>query len=437
MGETVEDLIKELLAAIVSPELVNIVATYTLAMELQAAGKWKSLPSGLRQWLQPHYKIDLSTVRYAENIETGHGQAITFENNIYFPVGVDLTKVNTVHWMMHELEHSVQYAVTGGFAPFVMKYLVQSAQQIISKGFVNIHDNIPLEEAAMTKADTLIQHYIHNRHKFLLDSESIRVKQIAVATNLNRWLHTVYVGTDNRIYQNWQVSPGGQWHGQTFLGGPEQKAKQITVARNQDGRLHAVYIGTDDGIYQNWQVSPGSQWHGQAFLDGPGQKAKQIAIARNQDGRLHAVYIGTDDRIYQNWQISPGGQWHGQTFLDGPEHKAKQIVVARNQYGRLHAIYIGTDNRIYQNDQVAPNKEWRGQRGLGPAGLKAKQIAVGHNDRNGSLEVFFSGPGDVLFHIQPTFQTPVPVSGFFSLKPSEAIISEPKFEERTQLVAKL
>ncbi len=67
-------------------------------------------------------------------------------------------------------------------------------------------------------------------------------------------------------------------------------AKYIAVARDQDGRLEIFYVGTNSKIYHNWQTVPNGGWHGEEALGGSGQ---QIASARNQDGRLEIFYVGT------------------------------------------------------------------------------------------------------------------------------------------------
>lgn len=45
-------------------------------------------------------------------------------------------------------------------------------------------------------------------------------------------------------------------------------AKQLAVARNADGRLEFFYIGTDDRLYHNWQTAPNNGWSGEAPLGG-------------------------------------------------------------------------------------------------------------------------------------------------------------------------
>ena len=128
---------------------------YIRSLEAQAQGKKQSLPSELVSAISGQYNIDLSQVRYATGINTGHGQAITIGNNIYFPSSVDLSKFSQLNWMLHELEHVSQYEAHGGITPFLVKYVVQGGIQIFSRGHFNIHDNIGLERDAENKADRI------------------------------------------------------------------------------------------------------------------------------------------------------------------------------------------------------------------------------------------------------------------------------------------
>lgn len=124
--------------------------------EAMACGKWRTLPPELQQLLQKHYNVDLSSVRYAVSIDTKHGQAITLENEIFFPRDINLKDTGDLKWMLHELEHVRQYKVHGGLEPFIIKYFVNAGLEIGRHGSFNIHDNINLEREADDKANSII-----------------------------------------------------------------------------------------------------------------------------------------------------------------------------------------------------------------------------------------------------------------------------------------
>jgi hypothetical protein len=210
-------------------------------------------------------------------------------------------------------------------------------------------------------------------------------KQITVGSNQDGRLEIFYVGTDDKIYHNYQAVPNGGWGGENWLGG---WAKQITVGRNQDGRLEIFYVGTDNKIYHNYQTVANGGWSGESPIGG---SAKQITVGSNLDGRLEIFYAGTDDKVYHNYQTLANGGWSGESWLGG---WAKQIAVGQNQDGRLEIFYVGTDNRIYHNYQATPSGGWSGEWALGGS---ATQIAVVQN-QDGRLEVFYVGTDTAIYH---------------------------------------
>jgi hypothetical protein len=204
---------------------------------------------------------------------------------------------------------------------------------------------------------------------------------------------------NEKIYHNWQKTPGGAWHGQAVLGGV---AKEVAVTSNHNGTFDLIYIGTNDKLYHNRQRKPGGPWHPKAPLHGI---ARQITIDTNQSGTLEVFYVGADAKIYHNWQNTPGGHWHGKAALGG---SARQIAVNINKNGTLEIFYVGTDDMIYHNWQTIPGGTWNGeaQLPLAPLGVRgdgftqigaAQQLCVGLN-KNGTLEVFYIGSDYLLYH---------------------------------------
>lgn len=126
----------------------------------QQVTSWKSLPDHLQEILAPHYPINLSKVRYAENIDTVHKAAITLENEIFLPNNINLHDKRDLWVFLHELAHVRQYEVHGGFEPFLVKYLINGGIQMAKHGTISafeIHDEINLEKEANRKADDIIE----------------------------------------------------------------------------------------------------------------------------------------------------------------------------------------------------------------------------------------------------------------------------------------
>jgi hypothetical protein len=137
-----------------------IVDQYLGHLRNQAARRWRRLSDEFIADVQPFYSIDLRQVRFAENIDTVHGQAITVGYEIFFPSDIDLDDDDDFKLMLHELEHVVQYRGRGGVEPFLAEYLLKSTGQVISRRSFNVHDYIDIENAAINKANIVFRRII-------------------------------------------------------------------------------------------------------------------------------------------------------------------------------------------------------------------------------------------------------------------------------------
>ena len=122
----------------------------------QGNGRWRRLPPHLIQGVQRFYSVNLNGVKYATNINTIHGQAITWENSIFFPREIDLSRRNDLHWMLHELEHTVHYQRKGGYKGLIGQYGLKAIGKMIERGTFSPHDHIDLERSAQRKANNII-----------------------------------------------------------------------------------------------------------------------------------------------------------------------------------------------------------------------------------------------------------------------------------------
>ena len=214
--EDVRDVIRDALNGILN----QFILAYYEYLEIQAAGKWKRLPNGLIKILSPYYSdIDLNKVRYAEKIDTIHGQSLTDEYKIYFADIVDFFSPPGLYLLLHELEHVVQYKIEGGRAPFLIKYFSQGAIKIFQQHSVSIHDNIELEKAADDKAKRV--------------GPEIVVNEYFIKLVRRRWTG---------------------WSGWAELGG---WSSSLAVGQNVDGRLEIFAIDRKGILYHTWQIEPG------------------------------------------------------------------------------------------------------------------------------------------------------------------------------------
>jgi hypothetical protein len=130
-----------------------IIARYKRHLFGQGEGRWQALPCALIAVAQPHYpQIDLARVRFAHNVRTVHGRAITWHYHMFFPWNVDLTQKGDVFVMLHELEHVVQYEVRGGEEAFLREYIQKALDLARAAGNWRVHGDIDLERAAQAKA---------------------------------------------------------------------------------------------------------------------------------------------------------------------------------------------------------------------------------------------------------------------------------------------
>lgn len=140
--------------SVANPSLIPV-SGYLEFLYQQGNNRWERLPDDFKSCYREYYS-NLDNVRYATNVNTVHGSAITVGSEIYFPKDINLSNPDDRRWILHELEHVRQYQVVGGVSAFLVKYIVQGAIQIGRNGSINIHDNIELEREANSKADRMI-----------------------------------------------------------------------------------------------------------------------------------------------------------------------------------------------------------------------------------------------------------------------------------------
>lgn len=151
-GGCAEQTLKRIPYQSVSP----IIERYKQDLYNQASGRWKSLPRDFVEAAQDHYpEIALNSIRYATDINTWHGQALTWHYHIFFPRDINLDTYQDVEWMLHEIEHVVQYERRGGEREFLGEYVLKTVGKVIQQGNFNVHDYVDIEEAATRKADRL------------------------------------------------------------------------------------------------------------------------------------------------------------------------------------------------------------------------------------------------------------------------------------------
>jgi hypothetical protein len=110
---------------------------------------WKYLSPGLIAALQPGYRNDLMQVRYAEGVRTSNGAHQAIGNSIYFNRSMNLHDANDMWELLHELEHTSQFAGESQ-ASRLCEYWLQAHQALFQ------HDNMQWERDADRKANIML-----------------------------------------------------------------------------------------------------------------------------------------------------------------------------------------------------------------------------------------------------------------------------------------
>lgn len=203
----------------------------------QARTRWKPLPRHFVAALQSEYSVDLTSIRYAENIRTSNGQAQTFGRYIYFPVRIELRDRDDLFWMLHELEHSVQFAgARGGQSGKLCEYAMKS----VGAGFE--HDRIDMERAADRKADYLVEYAWRVMDRGFSDRQlRLSHNEIAIVNDTDRAV-TFYLET-RFTEETREVIPGRTR--MFFEGSPRDTWFNVTVGK----RLETYFVEGGDSVY--------------------------------------------------------------------------------------------------------------------------------------------------------------------------------------------
>lgn len=180
-GKTVIETAAKAVVILASPYVgLYITDVYLKPMEnqLNQAGRAKRLPQWLKDFCRPHYSnINLDSIRYGEDIQMMTIQpatAMKIGYDIYFPCPIDLELINlptagwdqqrerlkyftqSVAWILHEMEHTVQFYKAGGEKHlWVIKYVAQTGMFLKLGPSDDSHDAIQLERDADAKAWSL------------------------------------------------------------------------------------------------------------------------------------------------------------------------------------------------------------------------------------------------------------------------------------------
>jgi uncharacterized membrane protein len=194
---------KIVLTSAVYGQLAPVLDQYTSFLEQQGNGRWKSVPNEIASSVRTLYpEINFADIRFAEGINTLHGQAITIGSHIFFPQSLDLDDKDDLRLLFHELEHVGQYIRRGGVRPFLAEYVAKIPGQVIARRSFNVHDALDIERAAISKSDIVLRSYWGR--EFYVQNSCAHPIQVALAylPTEGDWKATGY----------WQVNPSERFY---------------------------------------------------------------------------------------------------------------------------------------------------------------------------------------------------------------------------------
>lgn len=345
-----------------------LVWAYIEILDTNAYGKWRRLPAIVRSALEDDYNIDLSNVIYADNINTIHDKAITFENRIYFPRHVDiLNNPSDLHWMLHELEHVRQYKVRGGLIPFLITYLVQGALTILENGSINIHDEISLEKEAEDKANFLYHKAIERIQKSIVLSESSQSPPALV--NHDGRLFLAWRGKTNdrihlsssidgysftRLYGAYQEVTGNtpamaSFNGELYIAwlSNDLTNRRIHLAYSKDG----TSFSTSSGLYEQTTVDVPAltEFNGQLYAGWRGGDSgnHRIHLARSRDGKQFSSLGGLYEQTTRNGLTMTS--FKGRLYVSWRGETNNYIYIATSDNGENFSVY-----RLNESTKATP-----------------------------------------------------------------------------------
>ncbi|WP_153752953.1 MULTISPECIES: hypothetical protein [unclassified Citrobacter] len=105
--------------------------------------------------VQPYYEANLSNVTFANNVNTGINNSVSYCDRIFFTTnGNPWADKNELHLTLHELEHVVQCEKRGKDT-YLAEYMLKASLDVLKSGTFNVHDIHDYEVAAESKANQL------------------------------------------------------------------------------------------------------------------------------------------------------------------------------------------------------------------------------------------------------------------------------------------
>lgn len=138
---------------IISAPLALAVQAYIDGLYRQSEGRSYPLSKEFIALAQPYYSVDLKSITWAFNIDTGSGMSVSYCDRIFFAGTYSPWESSSnLHHVLHELEHTVQCQARGK-RTYLAEYVLKVGMDVLKTGRLDVHDIHDYEVAADAKAN--------------------------------------------------------------------------------------------------------------------------------------------------------------------------------------------------------------------------------------------------------------------------------------------
>lgn len=140
---------------IISAPLALPVKAYIEYLYQQSQGRTYSFSPEFVSLVQQHFDVNVAQLTFANDIDTLHGQSVSYCDRIFFTGHGNLWKdKDELRHVLHEIEHTIQCQRRGKSA-YLAEYVLKATAEVIKNGRLNVHDLHDYEVAAENKANQL------------------------------------------------------------------------------------------------------------------------------------------------------------------------------------------------------------------------------------------------------------------------------------------
>ena len=121
---------------------------------------WKKLSPRLQQLAQPYFKFPLNKIRYATNVNTLHGDPVTFGYDVFFTKAMSPRQdEDDLRELFKQLKYVEGYEKAGGIWPFLMHHVFGPARKV---AFMHIVQRRSLDFAGFTPLDRTMEESVED-----------------------------------------------------------------------------------------------------------------------------------------------------------------------------------------------------------------------------------------------------------------------------------